>query len=272
MKLLLILLTLLISCGKKEETKPTKDSLDQLSALFQQKTLEYIEVTKSHQANWPDDNECDGALWAGLAKRAGQSLSLKAALQEDGRPTRKPFIDCIVPTESKATTSNDMISGLILGFLYAKDFSSLKGMYNYGNSNKWIMGFPKEFVSRVYLRTNGQSLIARSIYALSKEDLPQRNFPLVYTPIADNDYPSHLQFIGMLIAKDLGDLSYSNELIVQETCQSNKEDAFANFICGDKAKATDLLLNPDYVYPPYVRGDQNYKLVHWLLAAKLVLE
>lgn len=259
----------LIACGQKSSKAQDTSAL---SALYEQKTADYIEATQAIQANWPSDKDCDAALWAGLAKRAGQSLDIKAALQPDGRPTRKPFIDCITPTESKSTISNDMISGLMLGYLYDQDADSLRSLYNYGIANQWIMGSPKDLISRVYLRPNGQSLMARAIRRLSGDDLPQRHIPMVYTPITNNDFEAHLQFVGLLMAKDLDDLSYTHELVLKQTCRFNKDDAFANIMCGNKDKARELLLNADYVYPPYVRGHENYKLVHWLLSAKLILE
>jgi hypothetical protein len=266
---LFVVFVAIVACGQK--SSKAQDSSG-LAALFEQKSAAYVEATQAMQANWPSDKDCDAALWAGLAKRAGQSLDIRAALQPDGRPMRKPFVDCITPTESKSTISNDMISGLMLGYLYDKDLDSLRSLYNYGIANKWIMGTPQDLISRVYLRPNGQSLMARAIHRLSGDDLPQRHIPMVYTPITNDDFEAHLQFVGLLMAKDLDDLSYTHELVLKQTCRYNKNDAFANIMCGHKGKAIELLMSEDYVYPPYVRGHENYKLVHWLLSAKLILE
>jgi hypothetical protein len=269
MKILILPLLFLISCGIKPKTESTK--LDKLEQAYSYKLDEFDIISTSQTAKWPSDYDCDAALWAGLAARAGTATNIKAALDGSGRTTRKPNKDCIIPSESASTTSNDMILGIITGLYYKKDLASLEAIFHYGLVNNWVMGSPASMVARVVLKPNNIALLARAIYQLGGHDHQERFIPLSYLPLKDSDYPTHLQFISIALARDTGAANYLAEQAVQETCKNNDQDALAAAICGDEAKAVDLLLG-DYQYPAYVRGSENYKLVHWLLVAKLILE
>jgi hypothetical protein len=269
MKILILPLLFLISCGIKPKTESNK--IDKLAEQYSYKLDEFDIISSTKEAKWPSDYDCDAALWAGLAARAGAKTNINAAITYEGRTTRKPNKDCLVPSESASTTSNDMILGIITGLYYKKDLASLELIFHYGLVNNWVMGSPANMVARVVLKPNNIALLARAIKQLGGHDHQERLIPLSYLPLKDSDYPTHLQFISIALARDTGEVNYLAEQVVQETCKSNDQDALAAAICGDEAKAVELLLG-DYSYPAYVRGSENYKLVHWLLVAKLILE
>jgi hypothetical protein len=260
---LLFLLVLLSSCGI-----PNKKSneIERLQLAYDNQRMDF-----SSTAGWPSDVDNDGSLWAGLAARAGLSVNVAAAVQANGRVTRRPFKDSIIPDESASSISNDMILGVIAGLLYQKEAKVLESVFNYGKVNSWVMGYPVYMAGRVVLKPNNIALLARSIDHLGGPAYQERLIPLIYVPLQDSDYPTHLQLISFLVARDVGEANYINELIVQETCNYNQDDALAMAVCGRHDRATDLLLG-DYQYPSYVRGSGNYQRVHWLLAAKVILE
>jgi hypothetical protein len=269
MKLIILPLFFLIGCGINTKTNSSK--IDKLAEAYSYKLDEFDIISSSQEAKWPSDYDCDAALWAGLAARAGTATDIKAALDGSGRTTRKPNKDCIVPSESASSTSNDMILGIITGLYYKKDLASLELIFHYGLVNNWVMGYPASMAARVVLKPNNIALLARAIKQLGGHDHQERFIPLSYLPLKDSDYPTHLQFISIALARDTGETNYLTEQTVQATCENNDQDALAAAICGDEAKAVDLLLG-DYQYPSYVRGSTNYPLVHWLLVAKLILE
>lgn len=258
---LLIILVFAFSCG----TKPKPDQQNELSKRYSESLYPFGTF-----AEWPSDHDCDAMLWAGLAARAGFTVDLSVGMTPEGRPMRRPGHDCL-PGESAATTSNDMILGLLAGLHAQRNLGLLQTLYGYGKSNSWVMGTPIHMIGRVVLKPNNISLLARTIKHLGGPSYPEWQIPLVYVPLSDMDYPTHLQLVSIMLARDVGETSVLNEVIVQQTCSYNQDDALAMAVCGDFRRATELLLG-DYQYPGYVRGSEAYKRVHWTLAAKLVLE
>jgi len=268
----LFLFLFLVGCGR-DDTVPSNITAE-LEQMYRGKLEQLKEVTAEHVAGWPSDHDCDGALWAGIARAAGAEwVDMAAALQPDGRPTRRPFVDCSVPDESAATTSNDMITGIILGLQAAKDVDSLSHLYRYGESHSWVMGYPERFVSRTVLRPNGITLLARVLYHLTggEKDYSVRLLPMIYGPVA-GDYQLHLILLSRLASKRAGNLQSAVEIVETIAAASAPNDALAQAVAGNKVAATVLLLNPNYQPPSYVRGHPNYRLVHWLLAARVTLD
>jgi hypothetical protein len=274
--ILKILLTLpLISCGllPKEKDAPV-DKIEQLQQKYEQVLLD-TQALLQPPALWPSDTDCDGALWAGIARRAGLPSDVASALQSDGRPTRRPNQDCGPTSEglagdSAATTSNDMLLGIVLGLHAQKDLESLKLLWDYGFENNWIMGVPKTLLPRVLWRPTGYSLLAQAIYRLGGPDYSVRNTPSLILPV-EKDYEEHLQALSVLLSKDLG-----KPIGSPYTCLIRKSDALIQAVCGEYNTAADLLLG-DYKTPSYVRAghlehEAILKQVHWLIAAKVVLE
>ena len=260
---LLIFMVLSYGCGL---TPKKSDKIKELKDEYSRRMLSFHSI-----GGWPSDYDNDGSLWAGLAARAGMSVNVGAAVQPDGRVTRRPFKDSIVPEESASSVSNDMILGVMSGLLYQKDRALLESVFTYGKVNSWVMGYPIWMVGRVILKPNNIALLARAVERLGGPKHPERLIPLIYVPLQESDYPTHLQLVSFILARDVGEANILNEVIVQETCEYNQGDALAMAVCGRHDRATGLLLG-DYTYPNYVRGSPNYQRVHWLLAAKIVLE
>ncbi len=268
--------TILAGCGVEKEVPV--DTIAALQAGYNDKLLQLKELSKGHIAGWPSDHDCDAALWAGISRAAGADwVSVDAGVQPDGRTTRKPLQDCGpveegFPGDSATTTSNDMITGLLLGSLAAGDGETVHQMYVYGENNGWIMGLPKYYVSRVLLRPNGITLMARILYSLSegKRDYTIRLAPMVYGP-TDGDYESHLALLSRYMEQELGGPQYGAEWTEAYLASNFPRDALAQAVAGRYNRAAELLVG-DYQSPSYVRGSSSYHLVHWLLAARIVLD
>lgn len=244
-----------------------------LQAKYDQVLDELHRKSKDHVAGWPTDEDCDAALWAGVARAGGATwVDISAAVQLNGRPTRRPYRDCITPTESKTTTSNDMITGIVLGLYASKDRDSLQRLWDYGWAHAWIMGFPEWRLSRVFLRPNGVTLLARSLYRLSDGhvDYSNRHHPLVYGP-SNTDYGNHLTLLSRYIQRKVGGPQYGTEWAEQYLAHTAPLDALAQAMAGNSSIAASLLLG-NYKSPSYVRGHENYHLAHWLLAARITLD
>lgn len=259
------------TCGPETPLNPVL--LSQLREMYQSKLAQLKESTKENIAGWPSDTDCDGSLWAGIARSAGATwVDMTAALQEDGRPTRRPLRDCIAGIDSETTISNDMITGIILGFQAASDGASINKMYLYGETNKWIMGTPEYYISRVLLRPNGITLMAKVLYQITKGEIdnPMRLVPVLYGPV-QADYEQHLLLLSRIIEQKAGGPQYGMEIAEKILAQSAPLDALAQAVAGHLTQGA-LLLTNNYTSPTYVRGHENYHLVHWLLAAKLILD
>lgn len=259
------------ACGNEIPAGPIL--ITELESLYASKLAQLRTETAEHIAGWPADNECDGALWAGVARAAGADwVDMTASLRPDGRPTRKPLRDCSTPDESATTTSNDMITGILLGLQTVGDAESVHRLYQYGERNDWIMGTPEWYISRVLLRPNGVTLMARILYKLTngQRDYAVRLMPVVYGPV-DGDYEGHLLLLSRIIEKKAGGAQYGMEIAETLFAKANPGDALAQAVAGNYLGAA-LLLVGDYKSPTYVRGDDTYHTVHWLLAARVTLD
>src|ERR1043166_4915987 len=126
---LFAILLLLWSCGRDPKVPASLRS--ELASAYQVKLEELRSQTLSHAGGWPSDIDCDAALWAGLARAGGADwVEVSSAIRDDGRPTRLPGEDCL-PPRSAATTSNDMLTGIMLGLVEAGDGPSLSRLWDY---------------------------------------------------------------------------------------------------------------------------------------------
>ena len=275
MKLLLTFLLFLLGCST---TQPSREDLASLRTKYEEQLELLRKNSETHLAGWPSDNECDGALWAGIARAAGATwVDVTAAVQPDGRTTRMPYSDCgpgnMGYNNGSATTiSNDMLTGIMLGLYADNDAQTAKMIWEYGYSHNWTMGYPEYYVSRVLLRPNGITMLARLVYHTSdgKYDYAARFGPILYGPVAE-DFEGHLMMLGRYLEAKLGGPQYGMEIAELVGAKYRQGDAFAQAVAGEYSKATTLLLGA-YQYPSYVRGHSNYQLVHWLIAAKIVLD
>lgn len=235
-------------------------------------------MSLGHISGWPSDEDCDGALWAGIALAAGADwVNVSSAVGPDGRPTRRPHSDC-GPRElgynsgSSTTISNDMITGILLGLNHTRDSSTAKRLWDYGYSHSWIMGEPNWYASRVLLRPNGITMLARVLYKVSngQYDYAARWSAVVYGPVVE-DYEGHLLLLGRYLQSKVGGPQYGMEAAEQLMGYYKKSDALAQAVAGNYSSAAKLLLG-NYQSPSYVRGHDSYHLVHWLLAARIALD
>ena len=101
------------SCGRNEPIEP--EPLPRSD--YQQIRDRYAAL--SYESGWPSLNDCDAALWAGLAA-TGYPVDLSLAFDE-GKPYRRPSHDCYQQGNSHSTTSNDQITGLLWGIWVTQD-------------------------------------------------------------------------------------------------------------------------------------------------------
>ena len=280
---LALALALASGCGSKKQ-EPTSLPAPSDRALLQAAYDKYLTETTSllsPVAGWPTDRDCDAALWAGVARRAGVTeVDMLAALTPEGRPTRRPYQDCGPVSEglagdSGATTSSDMVLGTVLGLHAQGSVEGLTRLYDYGSSQTWVMGVPRELISRVVLKPTGIGMLAEALKDVGGEDHPlARAIPNPPLPV-EADYEEHLQALSVLLQRDMG-----RDPGQPTTCASRLEDGLIQAVCLDLDRATQLLKDPTkYKAPSYVRAgvdhpesQQVLERVHWLLAAKLVLE
>jgi uncharacterized protein VirK/YbjX len=71
--------------------------------------------------------------------------------------------------------------------------------------------------------------------------------------------------------QELGGPQYGAEWVEAYLAKNFPKDALARAVNGEYQAAAELLTG-DYTPPSYVRGHHSYPLVHWLLAARIVLD
>jgi len=260
---------------------PTSLSQEDLLSLAQLKAQlreSYFQSTRGHKGNWPSDKDCDSALWAGVARAAGlEEVQVDLALTWEGRPTRLPCGDCGPGSHgynngSAATTSTDMMLGTILGLFVSKDRISLERMRAYADEHRGIMGVPKELVARTWIKPGTRAFLSQAIHKLGgKKD----NWALLGQLRAPNqeDYQLHLELLSYYLESLLldGKLSKSNRKALLQEADRNPQDALAQAMAGRNKNAVELLLNPAWKVPGYVRGPETAKEIHQLLIIQILL-
>ena len=265
------------------------ESLSQLSQLSDKDLLSlaqlkaqlrdsYFQSTRGHKGNWPSDKDCDSALWAGVARAAGiEEVQVDLALTWEGRPTRLPCGDCGPGSHgynngSAATTSTDMMLGTILGLFCAKDRVSLEKMRSYADENRGIMGVPRELVARTWIKPGTRAFLSQAIGKLGGKKDNWALLGQLHSPNQE-DYQLHLQLLSFYFESLLldGNLSKSNRKALEKEADRNPEDALAQALAGNRKKATELLLNPAWKVPGYVRGPETAKEIHQLLIIQILL-
>lgn len=228
-------------------------------------------------SGWPSSSfgeapsDCDAALWAGEARRAGvTNVLVSQALQADGRPTRWPGADC--PSASH-TTSTDMQLGTILGLLAAGDRVSLARLQSFTERNGGVVGSPLTSpgdLAFVLMKPGTRTLLARAVLHLGGTPAePWVLLPIISGPPVQ-DYQVHLALLALLADSDTG--TWTVEDAAWATWLANQEpaDALAQAVAGNWGLAAELVLSPAYMPPSYVRGAPSYGPVHRLLVLKLL--
>lgn len=264
---LLLILVALVGCHKKT-------SGDQLTAVKLKTKLmeEWAKETSDHHYGWPDEDDCDGALWAGVARAAGiRTVDISAAVQQNGRPTRLPNADCGIE-RSGATTSTDMRMGTILGLVAAKDNVSLESMRNYAKANHMLMGEPKSNLPAVWLKPNERFFLSQAIDYLVKGCDAWCDVPPTYAvPMTDSDV--HLTLLAVQLEEHMGVANEFAILAALEACRKHPDDALALAVCGDRAGAEAKLVDPAWAPPSYVRGahPKAYELAYQLFTLNIIM-
>jgi hypothetical protein len=164
--------------------------------------------------------------------------------------------------------------GIMLGLHAAKDVDSLGRLWDYGKQESWVMGVPRNLLSRVFLKPTGVGMLAEAIWSLSGPYHSEKMVPNPPLPVQE-DYEEHLQALSVLLQRDTG-----RDPAGPTTCSKRQEDALIQAVCKDFSRAANLLLG-SYKSPSYVRAGAGedketrqtiLEQVHWLLAAKVTLE
>lgn len=267
----------LSSCGlfEKHKEKKSQDDLRLLTKAYLEKRAEYENATKD-LGGWPDRDDCDATLWAGEVCSAGIAVQISdAEYPSPGQLQRRPQPSCYadgVSNGSSSSVSNDMILGYLSCLWKTQDLHALQHLADYGEAHNWQMGEPQSS-DRVYLKPNQEGLLGRALKALG-DSRSYAELPAVYFPVKA-DYEKHLQVLGILLNGQIdGSINDSMFQLLKDLADDQNDaliQATYGKYSGDESKAIGLLLDENYAPPSYVRGADNYKMVHWLKAASLVV-
>lgn len=286
---LLSAVALVASCGywdhHADRSAPAGTRMDALRVAYQG-WLEELRAAADPTTGWPSVDDCDGTLWAGEAVAAGADFVLVGLAElAPGEIHRRPT-PCWTPeggdVGSKSTVSNDMLTGYLAALWRLGDLHAAVRLAEYGSLHDWVMGapFPEE-ASRVVMSTNLRGILGTMIYQLSggADSRDIRWLPPVYLPVVE-DYERHIQTLGIRVAGELGHglaLDVNGQMLerLRENADAIPGDAFFQAMLGRYTgnfdRAFELLLDPGYQCPSYVRGAASYCLIHRLIAADTVL-
>jgi len=273
-------LALVVSCGqiprhKEKPATPRDERVELLLARLEGERLE-LAAASDPFTGWPSATDCDGLLWAGLAAAAGQSVDLELAEYSPGEMHRRPRPPCWDGEDkgSKSTISRDMLTGYLYATWRRKDGHAAQRLAEYGERHDWVMGGGDR--SRTDMRANLKGLLGRMLAALTSDRPEYRFLPALYVP-GGADYERHIAVLGVLLQGEVaGGIQHDMFLTLKGNAEDNPQDALFQaaygVYTGDMGPALDLLLNPAYAPPKYVRGaEEVYKLVHFVFAADTVV-
>lgn len=292
----LIIAIAALSCATKSVDPKPGTPNEQLLAMYAVK-VDKAKTSFDQTTGWPSATDCDATLWAGLAYAAGiDTVQLQLAEYSEGQIHRRPNPSCWDGEDhgSPTTVSRDMLNGYMWGMWRANNLDAVRRLARYGETHLWKMGEPLDD-GRVVLTGNGIGLIGRMIKRLGGPDKIYRHIPPLFTKVSE-DYERQQLALGILldgevdidVQPELLPLGYEypgkyNQTGIKESARDllnwladeSPDDALfqaaAATYSGNYDKAINLLLDENYRCPSYVRGSDNYCLVHWLFAAKLVL-
>lgn len=281
-KLLALLATIsLFSCGEKHKDVEPQElhRIDSLKARYAD-GLEKASKSWDQETGWPSATDCDGTLWAGLAKAGGvRTVNLQLAKQEDGRIHRRPKNPCFkdgIDLGSKSTISKDMLLGYVYGMFKSGNKGELEYLFNYGTEHRWVMGDPASEIGRVVLTPNGIATLCLAIKNLGGSDKTECHLPTSFGT-GSADYEQHLAVLGIALWGEInGSVPNDAYKTLEALVAASPKDALfqavnAAYHDGNYSSAVSLLLD-GYVYPTYVRGSEHYQEVHWLFTAHYILQ
>lgn len=261
----------MLTCGKNKKRNPIEAMSDRLQFLQQRL------ITEIGETDWLT-NDCDGLLWNSLALYGGVRLDLFQAEYSPGKWHRRPPPACWDGQDngSKSTTSNDQLTGLLLALWHLQDIEAMNRLYDYGKANDWVMGEPyPEQIARVVLRPNGRYLLARMIQNISGVKKEELILPNIYLPVS-KDFEYHLQSLGIYLSGELNN-QINDQMLkrLRENIEKYPFDALFHAVLGlyegqHTIRAMELLLDPNYVLPSYVRGDSIYEKIHKLFVIRII--
>jgi len=278
----LIPILLLVAACQKNESKPHSDDLGELQLFYDMIHKEVVDELNP-ETGWPSIQDCDALLFSGIACTLDFPVRINLAEYSPGEIHRRPSPSCYTKEHgdqgSKSTISRDMLTAYIACLFHLKDLDALKRLADYGEDNAWIMGEPRELVSRVYLGSNLTSILGRAIYSLSNGDSDReyRHLTPIYLSVSQ-DYERHLQVQAILLYEKISGSITDNMLeILKENLYNSINDplfmAAVGKFTGDQKQTIDLLMGKT-MCPSYARGKRPdlYCKILWLQASKIVLD
>jgi len=266
MKTQIIVALLLTSCGYFKNTPSSDAGANPNIPELRLKHAEWVSsVNAGGILSLPD---CDLALWAGEARAGGADVDLAGFEMAPGALRRNPGYPC-------TPASRDMVLGYAYGKWSIGDLPALQRLADYGESHQWNMSSDAS-LSSIDIVSRG--VLGRAIASLS-HDADKRSYaanPMACIPLA-KDYERHLQVLEALLEGEIvGGLPGGCVGVLKAFAEDGPHDALFQaaygIYSGDEGTAIDLLLDPAYVVPSYVRGAPNYDLVHRMFAANTVLK
>jgi hypothetical protein len=220
------------------------------------------EINLSKLTGWPSRTDCDGVLFAGIAKAGGVNLDLSEAQKKSGQWFRRPSMDCFDLGDSRSDFSNDMAVGLIL----SADTDDLKLWFSWVKKNNYRMGRGDP----------GATLMKPNVLGVLGRHLGKNLSPRIPYLRSDKDYVRHIQTLLIYIDGRSTGYIKEDELKLLKSYDNGKDYLIMSVIAKYDGNHDDpiRLLLKEPAPPSYVRGDQpeRYRLAHWLFSAKIILE
>lgn len=275
-----LLMLMVFGCGHDRDNPEVSTSSDlvELRQAFSQEKISLQSIVTP--TLYSPVNDCDWTLWCGIAQASGLTCDLdQVEYPSPGYIQRRPVNTCWDGEDrgSKSTTSNDAITGYVLGRWRSGDRDAIRRVFDYGKAHGWVMGEPLARPGEVILKPQLQALMA----LMTGGDA----LPYQYVHVAE-DYAQHVQMIQIMVwgEADSGSrlLSIDDQMLarIEENAAGSPEDYFFQAVKavydGSYDAANALLLRRyrgEVPSPSYVRGERQdlFARLHWLLAADLVL-
>lgn len=302
MRMFIIMLMFLTSCGKTSEKQPDDSpKTGELRAKYLEKIAE-AEGLRNSATGWLTYSDGDSYLWD-IGKYASSPMvtgvDVRASeFSERGRFGRRPPVGqtrCWTKEDgdicSPSTWSRDMGTALIAYAVRTGSLTLLEDHADYGESHNWYMGEPLADGRTLYTPSM-VGLLYTAIYALGGADNAQRHLPTLW-PSGLDDYEAHLQMMTILIrgnaSKMLGftfnekgasllDISDTMLERVKEHYGREPHSLFYSYLDalynGGMASVVDKCLSDSPKYPSYVRCAKQplCELSEWLFSCSLVLQ
>jgi hypothetical protein len=279
MKFYIVFILALTGCYLVTKYKPV-DTIDidrNTRDLLEREYLDGIKEVNSWTNALPSPTDCDGLVWAGVACAAGADTEINLFQYNAGEWHRRPENACWDGKDvgSKSTISNDGLVALMLCLSVRSDLSNANYLRDYGEGNRWVMGEPLSRPFEVILKPHFVGMLYRMVHAAGGIESAGARIPLVLKYSHDLDYVAHIQILAMLTdLVNTGELNESNIDLIESYRARYPDDYLIAAVSGlYSGKDVSGMLLEQTVTPTYVRGDsfERFRLVHWLLAAKIVL-